>query len=256
MIWWQAVIFGVVEGLTEFLPVSSTGHLILTARLLGLEQTEFMKSFVIAIQLGAILAVVLVYWRSFLVRTEILKRIFVAFIPTAIFGLILYEIIKKFLMSNEPLILLSLFLGGVVLILFDRWYRQMPDSLDDLNKIPYSKCLFIGAVQSLAVIPGVSRSAATIVGGLTVGFTRKSIVEFSFLLGVPTILGATVLDLAKNGGAFAQADWSMLFLGSLVSFVTALFGIRFFIRHVQNHGFTAFGVYRIVLAVIFWIFVK
>jgi undecaprenyl-diphosphatase len=256
MTWGQAVIFGVVEGLTEFLPVSSTGHLILTAHLLGLEQTEFMKSFEIAIQLGAILAVVLLYWRSFLVKMEIFTRVIVAFIPTAFMGFFLYKIIKKFLLSNEPLILLSLFLGGIILILFERWHRVKSNALDDLSKIPFFKCLLVGAVQSLAVIPGVSRAGATIIGGLTSGFTRKSIVEFSFLLAVPTILAATVLDLAKNGTEFANADWSMLLLGGAVSFTVALLSIRFFIHHVQNHGFTAFGIYRIFLAVIFWIFVR
>jgi len=256
MVWWQALIFGIVEGLTEFLPVSSTGHLILTAHLLGLEQTEFMKSFEIAIQLGAILAVVLVYWRSFLVRIEILKRVIAAFIPTALIGFVFYGVIKKSLMPNESLVLLSLFLGGILLILFDRWHRVKTGSLDDLDKIPLSKCFYVGTIQSLAVIPGVSRAAATILGGLTLGFTRRSIVEFSFLLAVPTILAATVLDLAKNGAAFADADWPILFLGGAVSFGVALLSVRFFIRHAQNHGFMAFGIYRIGLAVIFWIFVK
>ncbi len=256
MIWWQAIIFGVVEGLTEFLPVSSTGHLILTARLLGLSQTEFMKSFEIAIQLGAILAVVFVYWRSFLVKMEILKRILAAFIPTALIGLILYTLTKKFLMSNEPLVLLSLFLGGIVLILFDRWHQEKSDSLNDLSKIPYSKCFIVGLAQSLAVIPGVSRAAATMVGGLTVGFTRKTIVEFSFLLAVPTILAATVLDLVNNRTLLAGTNWSMLLLGGAVSFGVALVAIRFFIRYVQHYGFTVFGIYRIGLAIIFWIFVK
>lgn len=256
MLWWQALIFGIVEGLTEFLPVSSTGHLILTAHLLGLEQTEFMKSFVIAIQLGAILAVVLVYWRSFLIRTETLKRVIAAFIPTAFIGFVLYGVIKKVLMTNESLIVLSLFSGGVLLILFDRWHKVKTASLDDLNKIPFSKCFLIGAVQSLAVIPGISRSAATILGGLTVGLKKRCVVEFSFLLAVPTILAATLFDLVMNGSAFGGADWSMLLLGGVVSFGVAYLSIHFFIRHIQDHGFTAFGIYRIGLAVIFWIFVK
>ncbi len=256
MIWWQTIIFGIVEGLTEFLPVSSTGHLILTARLLGLEQTEFMKSFEIVIQLGAILAVLLVYWQSFLVRFETLKRVVIAFMPTAVIGFVLYKIVKKFFLSSEPLVLGSLFVGGIILIAFDRWHKETSDQTQDLNRIPASKCFLVGVIQSLAVIPGVSRAGATIVGGLSLGFTRKNIVEFSFLLAVPTILAATVLDLLKNREAFAGADWSMLGLGSAVSFVVALLSIKFFIRYVQKHGFTAFGIYRILLALVFWIFVK
>ena len=215
-----------------------------------------MKSFQIVIQLGAILAVILVYWRSFLARPETLKRVLAAFIPTAVVGFLLYALIKKYLLSDELLILLSLFFGGVFLILFERWHRVKPDSLDDIEKAPLFKCFLVGVLQSLSVIPGVSRAAATIVGGLTLGLTRRSIVEFSFLLAVPTIITAAVFDLYKQGSTFVETNRAMLILGGAVSFAVALLSIRFFIRHVQNHDFTLFGWYRIGLAVVFWIFVR
>ncbi len=253
---WHAVVFGVVEGLTEFLPVSSTGHLILTARLLGLPQTEFLKSFEIAIQLGAMLAVVVVYGKSLLGQPEVTKRVLTALAPTLAIGFLLYEIVKGYLFSDHSIILASLVLGGIALILFDRWHREGPCAVSKMEDIPYPQAFLIGFVQALAVVPGVSRAGATIVGGLALGLSRKTVVEFSFLLAVPTILAATVLDVTKNGSSFAQADWSLLLLGSSVSFVVALVSIRFFLHYIQRSGFLVFGVYRILLAAAFWIFVK
>ena len=258
MNWVYAVIFGAVEGITEFLPISSTGHLILTARLLGLPQTELIKSFEIAIQLGAIFAVVWIYWRSFLVEWETLKRVITAFFPTAVVGLLLYRLIKKFLFAGESTVLWALAVGGVVLVLFDLFFREKNSALSDIARVPFHKALGIGLIQSLAVLPGVSRSAATIIGGLLLGIERKKAVEFSFLLAVPTILGATVLDLLKNKSAMALNDWGMLFLGGFVSFVVAIFSIRLFLSFIQKQkrGLLFFGIYRILLAVIFWRFVK
>lgn len=254
----HVVLLGVVEGLTEFLPVSSTGHLILTARLLGLPQTEMMKSFEIAIQLGAILAVVCLYWRSFLIQGETLKRVVAAFLPTAVIGFLLYRIIKKFLFSGEGAVLWALAIGGVVLILFDRLYREQNQTIHDVEHVSFKKAFAIGAIQSLSVIPGVSRSAATILGGIFLGIDRKKAVEFSFLLAVPTLLAATALDLLKNGSAFAQRDWGMLFLGGFVSFIVAIPCIRFFMGLIQKQKrvLSFFGIYRILLAVFFWSFIK
>jgi undecaprenyl-diphosphatase len=252
MTWWHAVVLGIVEGLTEFLPVSSTGHLILTSRLLRLPQTEFLKSFEVAIQLGSILAVVVVYWRSFLRKPEVLKRVLMALAPTLAVGFLLYKVVKQYLFSNETVILWSLVLGGIALILFDRWHREGPDSIGEIEKIPYSKSFLIGLAQAVAVVPGVSRAGATILGGLALGLKRAAIVEFSFLLAVPTILAATALDLFKNRSAFAGADWNLLLIGSAVSFAVAMAVIRFFIRYAQKGGFTVFGVYRILAAVAFW----
>ncbi len=255
MTWWHAVIFGVVEGLTEFLPVSSTGHLILTAKLLGLPDSEFLKSFEICIQMGAMLAVVLVYGRILLAKPAIAKRVLAALLPTLVVGYILYKGIRHML-SSQSIILWSLFLGGVVLILFDRWYREGTDAIEGMENIPYKRSFWIGVAQSLAIVPGVSRAGATIVGGLALGVNRKTIVEFSFLLAVPTILAATALDLLKNGASFAGSDWQLLFLGFAVSCIVALIVIRFFIRFVQKRGFFLFGVYRIAAAGIFWILLR
>ncbi len=255
MTWWHAVIFGIVEGLTEFLPVSSTGHLILTAKLLGLPDTEFLKSFEICIQLGAMLAVVLVYGRALLAKPEIAKRVLAALLPTLAVGFFLYKAVRQ-LLSSQSIILWSLFLGGIVLILFDRWHREDPKAVEGMENIPYKKSFWIGVAQSLAIVPGVSRAGATIVGGLALGVNRKTIVEFSFLLAVPTILAATALDLLKNGASFAASDWQFLLIGFSVSCVVALAVIRFFIRYVQNRGFFVFGVYRIVAAGILWMVLK
>jgi undecaprenyl-diphosphatase len=192
---WQAVIFGIVEAITEFLPISSTGHLKLTAHVMGLDQTSFLKSFEIIIQFGAILSVVVLYWRSLLVNLEIMKRVVVAFIPTGILGLIFYKLIKKYLLSSSTVVLWSLLLGGIFLIVFELLHKEDDDAVEDLATIPYRTSVLIGLFQSIAMIPGVSRSASTIVGGLVLGLKRKTIVEFSFLLAVPTMLAATGLDL-------------------------------------------------------------
>jgi len=201
----QALVLGIVEGLTEFLPISSTGHLILAAKLLGLAQTEFQKSFEIVIQLGAILAVVVLYWRSFL-RPKVLAKVIAAFIPTGIIGLALYHLVKTYLLGNEMVVLAALALGGLVLILFELWHREPAGAVGEVDSVTYLQAIGIGLFQALAIIPGVSRSGATIVGGLAMGLTRETIVEFSFLLAVPTMLAATGLDLIKNASSFSVAQ--------------------------------------------------
>ena len=244
---------GIVEGITEFLPVSSTGHLMLTARALGLSQTEFLKTFEIVIQFGAILSIVALYWRSLLVNVEVMKRIVVAFLPTAVLGLIFYKIIKHYLMASTQVVLFSLLIGGICLIVFELIHREKDDAVDDIGSVSYRTAVLIGLFQSIAMIPGVSRSAATIVGGLILGLKRKTIVEFSFLLAVPTMLAATGLDLMKNMGQFTVGQVGTLSIGFLVSFVSALLGVKFFLGFIKNHSFISFGVYRIILAVSFWI---
>ncbi len=249
----HALIFGLVEGITEFLPISSTGHLILTAHLLGLSQTEFVKSFEIIIQLGAILAVLVLYGRSFLLNPEVLKRLVVAFIPTGILGLFFYKLIKRFLLG-ETVVLWSLFLGGIFLIFFERWYREEKSDADAIAFISYPQAFLIGVFQSIAMIPGVSRAAATICGGLILGIKRKTIVEFSFLLAVPTMLAASILDLLKSGNVFSGAQFHSLLIGFIASFVTAVFSIQFLLRFIKTHRFSAFGFYRIIFVVLFLLF--
>jgi len=277
-----AVIFGIVEGITEFLPISSTGHLILTANLLKTPQTEFLKSFEIAIQLGAILSVVVLYWKSFLIKISVLKKITVAFIPTAIIGLLLYKVLKSFLLGNSSIVLWSLLLGGIFIIIFEIFYRQTgalqgrrpepsahglakasprPSSngeesaIEDIDSISYLKAFLIGIFQSIAIIPGVSRSAATIIGGLILGLKRKTIVEFSFLLAVPTMLAATVFDLTKSAGSFNSGQLVYLAVGFVVSFITALFAIKFLLYFIKSHNFIPFAIYRIILALFLLIFI-
>lgn len=269
-----ATILGLVEGITEFLPVSSTGHLILAGQLLGLPASDFQKSFEIIIQLGAILAVVVLYWKSFL-NWETLKKLFVAFLPTAVIGLALYKIVKTYLLGNTAVVLWSLFLGGFALIIFELWYkkhlavRPPSESEDEIQRLEaglpegekearlpsYRQAVKIGLFQSLAIIPGVSRSAATIVGGLWLGLSRATIVEFSFLLAVPTMLAATGLDLVKNYQSFSVDQFGSLAVGFVVSFVVALVSIKFLLNYIRRYDFIPFGIYRIVVALIFWLIV-
>ena len=249
----QALIFGIVEGITEFLPVSSTGHLMLTARVLGLSQTEFLKTFEIVIQFGAILSIIVLYWKTLLVNFEVLKRVVLAFIPTAVLGLLFYKIIKHYLMASSQVVLWSMFIGGIALIVFELLHKEKDDAIEDISTIPYRTLLLIGLFQSIAMIPGVSRSAATIVGGLVLGLKRKTIVEFSFLLAVPTMLAATALDLLKNANQFSAAQINFLSVGFILSFVFAMLSVKFLLNFIKHHSFIWFGIYRIVLALSFWL---
>ncbi|HOV89832.1 MAG TPA: undecaprenyl-diphosphate phosphatase [Syntrophorhabdaceae bacterium] len=249
----QALIFGIVEGITEFLPISSTGHLMLTAKVMGLTQTEFLKTFEIVIQFGAILSVIILYWRTILLNFNVFKRVIIAFIPTAILGLVFYKIIKQFLMKSEQVVLWSMFVGGICLIIFELLHKEKHNAIEDIGSIPYTTLLIIGLFQSIAMIPGVSRSAATIIGGLILGLKRKTIVEFSFLLAIPTMLAATVLDLAKNMGEFSVSQINFLSAGFIFSFIFALLSVKFLLNFIKRHTFISFGIYRIILALIFWI---
>lgn len=251
----QAVLFGVVEGITEFLPISSTGHLILLADALKLPTTEFVKSFEIAIQLGAILAVLVLYSRRLFKNREIMKRVLVAFIPTGAVGLVLYRIIKTFLLVNTGVVLWALLVGGVALILFEFMLRRRGESGAPVAFITYRQAFLIGLGQSLSVVPGVSRAAATIVSGLALGLRRETIVEFSFLLAIPTMAAATGLDLIKNASQFSTDQFGALAVGFAAAFVTAIFAIRFLLRFIKTNTFIPFGVYRIALAGAFWFFI-
>jgi undecaprenyl-diphosphatase len=248
----QAIIFGIIEGITEFLPISSTGHLMLTGYVMGLSQTTFLKSFEIVIQFGAILSVVALYWKSLIVNIEIMKRVIIAFIPTGILGLTLYKIVKKYLMASHTVVLWSMLLGGIFLIVFELIHKEKDDATEDLSKIPYSTAIYIGLFQSIAMIPGVSRSASTIIGGLILGLKRKTIVEFSFLLAIPTMLAATGLDLVKNAGQFSVDQIHFLAIGFVVSFFAALAGVKYLLFFIKNHTFIPFGIYRILLVIVFW----
>lgn len=247
----QAIILGIVEGVTEFLPVSSTGHLILTSSVLNIPSSEFLKSFEIIIQLGAILAVAALYYKK-LTDWVVLKKIAVAFVPTAVIGLLFYKLVKQYLLGSNAVVLWSLLLGGLALLVFERFRKQDSGGGQDLYQVTYKQSFLIGLFQSVSIIPGVSRAAATIVGGMMLGINRTAIVEFSFLLAMPTMLAASALDLIKSPEVFNMGNFAALAIGFVVSFLVALATIKYFIKYIQKHDFTVFGVYRVVIAIAFW----
>lgn len=250
----DASFLGVVEGLTEFLPISSTAHLILASKALSIDQSNFVKTFEIAIQFGAILSVVYFYWKDLFSKWMLYPKILSAFIPTSIIGFLLYKIIKDVFFESYALIIFSLILGGAALIMFELLHKDKPnETQEDITKLPYGKCMLIGLFQSISVIPGVSRSAATIIGGLAIGIKRKTIVEFSFLLAVPTMLSATVYDMAKSNLSFSQNELLPLSIGFVVSFFVALLSIKFLLNYIKKNNFVSFGIYRIIIGLIFMI---
>jgi undecaprenyl-diphosphatase len=247
----SALLLGIVEGITEFLPISSTGHLILASDLLGIVQDDFFKSFEVIIQLGAILSVVALYWKSFL-NIEVLKRLLIAFIPTGILGLAFYKFVKANLLDNEQVVLWALLIGGVCIIVFELLYKEPKESETPVASFSLKHSFLIGLFQAIAIVPGTSRSAATIIGGLLLGLPRVSVVEFSFLLAVPTMLAASGLDIAQSASSFSLDQFWILATGFIVSFVVALFSIKFLLKFVRKHTFIPFGIYRILLALLFW----
>lgn len=248
----HVLILSIVEGITEFLPISSTGHLILTARLLDIETSEFLKTFEIIIQLGAIIAVVVLYWKKFFVSLDIYKKLFIAFLPTALIGFFVYPIIKSFLGSTN-IVVFSLFIGGVFILLFEKFNKYIVHSSQYLDWKHY---FIIGLIQSISMIPGVSRSMATIYGGRIMGLTKTEAVEFSFLLAIPTMLSASIYDIYKSSEILLNTDYYYIAIGFIGSFIFALLSVKFLVNFIKNHNFTMFGWYRIILAILFWLFVK
>lgn len=245
----EAIVFGIVEGVTEFLPVSSTGHMILTAKLLGLAQTNFQKTFEVVIQLGSILAVVLAFKERIFKDYELWKRLIVAFVPTALLGFTLYKWIKS-LFAPET-VAYMLIVGGILFLLVEFFYKEKAHHIEDVDQISYKQAFAIGLFQSLAMIPGTSRSGATIIGGLLLGLKRTAATEFSFLLAVPTMLAATAYDLFKHHSEFSTDDSLALLIGFIVSFLVALGVIKWFLHFIKDHTFIPFGIYRIVVGVLF-----
>lgn len=251
------LILSVVEGLTEFLPISSTGHLILTSRILNIPPNNLTKTFEIVIQFGAILAVVVLYFRKFFDR-EIVKRVLAAFIPTSIVGFVFYPIIKGYFLEDSSVTLNALFWCGIILIVMELIFKKNKGRFLSSKKnqnISYKQALIIGFFQSLSVIPGVSRSAATIIGGLSVGLNRPAATEFSFLLAVPTMAAASALDIYKSREIISHSGFLTLTAGTILSFIFAMLSIKFLITFVKKHDFIPFGIYRIILAILFWVFV-
>lgn len=249
----HTIILGVVEGITEFLPISSTAHLQITHSLLQIPTTEFVKSFEIAIQLGAILAVLLLYSKKILSSFAYFKNIMIAFVPTAIIGFALYKIIKSFLLGNIWLAAIMLVLGGIIIIVYERKQKGNTDEAISERKIENlstKELLIVGLAQALAVVPGVSRSGAVIIGGRMLGLPKILITEFSFLLAIPTMFAATAYDLLKSGFAFTGSEWGSIGIGFVVAFVTALVVVKWLLSYVRNHSFEVFGWYRIAFGLV------
>ncbi|MFN8287859.1 MAG: undecaprenyl-diphosphate phosphatase [Chitinophagales bacterium] len=268
----EAIILAVVEGLTEFLPVSSTGHLILTEGLLRMEESRLLKVFTVNIQFGAILSVVLLYWRRFFQSIDFYFKLLVAFIPAAVLGLLLNDFIDS-LLSSVTTVAVSLIIGGVVLILVDKFFHKQIEGVSDEDEVSYIKkkdefgvertetvlhqftvswmqAFIIGCFQCIAMIPGVSRSAATIVGGLSQKLNIKKAAEFSFFLAVPTIAAAALYKLKKDFSYIKGPDIYYLVLGNVISFIVGVIAIRFFIGLITRYGLRFFGYYRIVVGVV------
>lgn len=256
----HAIILAIVEGLTEFLPVSSTGHMIIVSSLMGISGDDFTKLFEVCIQFGAILSVVVIYFKDFFKSLTFYFKLFVAFIPTAIVGLLLKSKIDQ-LLENVQVVAFTLLIGGIILLFVDKWFAkneivQNPDNdnvLDPQQNAPkevdFKTGLIIGCFQCLAMVPGVSRSAATIIGGLTQKLTRKTAAEFSFFLAVPTMFAATAKSLWDEKELLMQSQdkIDILLIGNVIAFVVAYLAIKSFIGILTKYGFKVFGYYRIVL---------
>ncbi len=245
MTWIEALIIAIVEGITEFLPVSSTGHMIITEGVLGMESNDFVQAFLINIQFGAILSVVVLYWKRFFQSWDFYFKLFVAFLPAAFFGLLLNDYIES-LLESVYVVAVMLILGGIILVFVDKWFT----TFDKDQSISYPKALKIGLFQVLAMVPGVSRSAATIIGGMTQKLNRKTAAEFSFFLAVPTMFAASAYKLLKNYEAINTDNIGILIFGNIVAFFVALFAIKSFINYLTKHGFAVFGYYRIVIGLV------
>jgi undecaprenyl-diphosphatase len=244
----ELIVLSVVEGITEFLPVSSTGHMIIFSSLFGIEKDAFTKLFEVVIQLGAILSVVVLYYKKFFnfSRPAFYFKLIVAVIPALIFGYLFSHRIKM-LMESNMVIAISLLTGGVVLLFIDKIFKSAGEEND--TAITYPKAFAIGLWQVLAMVPGVSRSAASIIGGMQQGLSRKLAAEFSFYLAVPTMFAATAKDLYdwyKDKGGIEAGHATYLIIGSIIAFIVAMIAIKFFIGYIQRYGFRLFGWYRII----------
>lgn len=243
----QAIILAIIEGLTEFLPVSSTGHMIIASSFFGIAQEDFTKLFTIVIQLGTILSVIVLYFKRFFQTIDFYFKLLVAFIPAVVLGLLLSDFIDS-LLENPVTVAVSLVLGGLVLLKVDGWFTRAEEEYDS-QKISYATAFKIGLFQCLAMIPGVSRSGASIVGGMSQKLTRKAAAEFSFFLAVPTMFGATAkkcYDYYKAGLVLTDDQINMLVIGNVVGFLVAMIAIKTFIDYLSKNGFKVFGYYRIV----------
>ena len=243
----QAVVLAIIEGVTEFLPISSTGHMIIASSFFGIAQDDFTKLFTVVIQLGAILSVVVLYFKRFFQTLDFYFKLLVAFIPAVVFGLLFSKKIDA-LLENPVTVAVSLVLGGIILLKVDDWFTNKEEA-QSTEEISYPTALKIGLFQCLAMIPGVSRSGASIIGGMSQKLSRKTAAEFSFFLAVPTMLGATVkkcYDYYKDGFVLNHDQINLLIIGNVLAFIVAMLAIKSFIGYLSKHGFKMFGYYRII----------
>lgn len=246
----QALLLAIIEGLTEFLPVSSTGHMIIGSSLMGIASDPFVKLFTIFIQLGAILSVVVLYFKRFFRTIGFYLKLVVAFIPAAIFGVLLSDKIDA-LLESPLAVAISLVIGGIILLFVDKWFNR--PTINSEEEVDYPTALKIGFFQCIAMIPGVSRSGATIVGGMAQKLSRKAAAEFSFFLAVPTMFAATakkLVDFYQQGHQITMHQWQILAFGNVVAFIIALLAIKSFIGYLNKNGFKIFGWYRIIVGLI------
>jgi undecaprenyl-diphosphatase len=245
----QAIIIAIVEGITEYLPISSTGHMIIAERVLHVPHDEFTKLYTVAIQLGAILSVVVLYWKKFIdfKSLSFYIKLILAVIPALILGYLFSDVIDD-LLESPLTVSITLLLGGVVLMFIDRYFTD--GEIKKEEDITFAKAIRIGAWQCLAMVPGVSRSAASIIGGMQQGLTRKVAAEFSFFLAVPTMFAATAYKILKGWKSLDNQEIQLLIVGNIVAFIVALLAIKFFIAYLQKNGFRVFGIYRIVVGFI------
>jgi len=245
MSYFEAIIIAIVEGITEFLPISSTGHMIITQSLLGIESTPFVKAFTVNIQFGAILSVIVLYWKRFFQSWDFYFKLAIACIPL-ILAFLLDDYIDAML-GSVLIVAISLLVGGIFLIFVDKWFNRPGN---EQTQLTYKKAFFIGLIQIISVIPGVSRSAATIIGGMSQNLSRKNAAEFSFFLAVPTMFAASLYKLFDTHEAFTADSIPLLLVGNVVAFIVALIAIRSFIAFLTRFGFKAFGYYRIAVGLI------
>jgi undecaprenyl-diphosphatase len=252
MTFFESIVIAIVEGLTEFLPVSSTGHMIIAERLLGVQETDFVKVFTVAIQLGAILSVVVLYWRKFFDfgKWQFYAKLIIGVVPALVFGFLFNKKIDSML-DSATTVSIALLVGGIALLFVDKIFTK-PRIKSDVDIKPIN-AFMIGMWQCLAMIPGVSRSAASIIGGMQQKLTRSEAAEFSFFLAVPTMLAATgykLLKYYKDAGSFTSDEIKLLAVGNVVAFIVAIIAIKFFINFVKKYGFKVWGIYRIVVGVV------
>jgi undecaprenyl-diphosphatase len=247
----HVIILAIIEGITEFLPVSSTGHMVIASSFMGIASDDFVKLFEVVIQLGAILSVVILYFKRFFKSFDFYFKLVVGVIPAVIVGVLFKSKIHAFL-GNPLIVAFSLLIGGIILLFVDKWFNK-PEVKEEAE-ISYATALKVGLFQCLAVIPGVSRSAATIVGGMSQKLTRTAAAEFSFFLAVPTMLGATLKEIydyhKEHAHMFNGEQIKFLLIGNIIAFVVAMLAIRTFITFLEKKGFKLFGYYRIIVGIV------